>query len=371
MPEFVRVRRRDLAVGQPIPGAIYGSDHRLLLKKGAVIASEAQLERLVEEGLMLPPEEVRIVPAVAKEVTTPFALLQQTVMVWNNTMRLFWTEPQTALERTEQVILNIQKACEVSRDQAIAFLFMDQSHKYSAQHPVHCAVVLLLVASSLGVPADNIKSGIAAALTMNLGMLDVHDQLQDDGKPLNDAQKAAVKDHPRRSVEILQAAGVTDPAWLLTVYQHHEVPDGSGYPQGLQGEDVVPLAQILHVADLYMARISKRRYRAAVKPVDALRDVLQERGKTIDPTLSAHFIKTIGVYPPGTGVKLVSGETGVVYKSGADKAKPLVLVFLAPLGAPLTTPVKRDTSLDVHSIHNAVDLKTLPYRITPGMIWKS
>lgn len=99
---------------------------------------------------------------------------------------------------------------------------------------------------------------LKAAMTMNLGMIEVQDKLNSFGNELTPALQAAIQAHPKKSVDLLRQLGIDDPLWLEMVLQHHESEDGSGYPQKLTGAEILRGAKIISMADRYTARISKR-----------------------------------------------------------------------------------------------------------------
>jgi HD-GYP domain-containing protein (c-di-GMP phosphodiesterase class II) len=134
---------------------------------------------------------------------------------------------------------------------------------------------------------------------------------------------------------------------------HHEAEDGSGYPFGKAGGDIPRNAKIIALADRYCACVSARDYRKSLLPNVTLREIFLERGKGIDPILAAHFIKVLGIYPPGTYVRLNSGEIGVVSRkgSGAD------------------TPIKRDTTGEMYAIREALSEEQANIRFNMSQVW--
>jgi len=94
-------------------------------------------------------------------------------------------------------------------------------------------------------------------------------------------------------------------------------------------------------------------------------------GKASDPMLAAYFVKEIGTYPPGSFVRLQNGEIGVVSHRGATPTTPVVHAILAPRGAPLSFPIKRETTRQLHEIREAVSPDTANFRFGLHQIWGS
>ena len=174
---------------------------------------------------------------------------------------------------------------------------------------------------------------------MNLGMLDLQERLSNQARLPSPQQRHAIHVHPTTSVATLQASGVTDPAWLRAVAEHHEKPGGSGFPAGLVVVD--EMASALRTVDLYTAKLAGRSGRDALPPPRAARDLLvEERGNPFALALITEF----GVHPPGSLVRLHGGEVAVVVRRTADSDAPLVAVLLGRRGEPLDQPLLVEAS---------------------------
>ena len=158
---------------------------------------------------------------------------------------------------------------------------------------------------------------------------------------LNSVQRKLVREHPRRSAQMLRQLGVTDAEWLRLVAQHHEKPDGTGYPGGERVDRTTH--RLLQMADVYVACISPRKSRGGLLSHQVARELYMGARRTPDP-LGALFVKSVGFYPPGSYVGLVGGEQAVVLRRGAKANEPLVALLLSRQGLPLGEPVARDTA---------------------------
>jgi len=274
----------------------------------------------------------------------------------------------------EAKILEIAKVVDfavgLNSDIALACILLNQiSGMYAIRHCTDTAIVSILVARTLQKSADEILSITSAALTMNIGMLSYHDRLQKKESVLTEAEFAIMRQHPRNGVEALQQAEIKDHNWLSYVLHHHENEDGSGYPHGLSGEDIPQNAKIIALADRYCARVSGRSYRKSLLPNTALRDIFIDQGKSIDPFLAAYFIKELGLYPPGTLVRLQNLEIGVVTRKGATATTPVVLAIIGPGGGLLPSPVRRETENNNYAIREALHEKKLTMRFAMNQLW--
>ena len=163
-------------------------------------------------------------------------------------------------------------------------------------------------------------------------------------------QQEKIRLHSSAGVKILSGAGVTHALWLKIVMQHHEKVDGSGYPAGLQRQEIAPAAKVVALSDRYGAAISPRAYRRARVSKDMMRDFLVNKGKEYDATLCVLFIKELGIYPPGSFVRLKNGETAVVTHRGRDSMKPRYVSVLDARGELFLNYPERNTGSSDHEI---------------------
>jgi HD-GYP domain-containing protein (c-di-GMP phosphodiesterase class II) len=348
--EMSRVKLSDIRVGEPLPFDCYDESGVLLLRRGVTIASERQLEGLIERGLYSEggasgaprrPAE----PAAPAEKPSVFS---QLAMVEAQLTKLFKgvldKHPDANFaERVMDLARHIQAICAADADATLGALHLDNKGLYTVIHPIDVAVLCEIMAIRKGLPPAERLSLLAAALTANIAILDLQEALHRQTDPLTDAQREVIRMHPVLGVDMLLDLGVQDDAWFTAVLHHHEKIDGSGYP-GAMGGDYIPMsARILSLADTYSAMVTPRAFREAVSAQQALRELFLKRGAEVDAELAQLFIKELGVYPPGAFVKLSSGDVGVVIKRGKDGTSPIVKCVIGPRGAPLPFPVRRDT----------------------------
>jgi HD-GYP domain-containing protein (c-di-GMP phosphodiesterase class II) len=128
---------------------------------------------------------------------------------------------------------------------------------------------------------------------------------------LTDEEFAIMKSHPTRGHEMLVEGGGAGAVVLDVCLHHHEKIDGSGYPKGLKGEQISLFAKMGAACDVYDAVTSARAYKDPWDPAEALRSMAQWKGH-FDPTVFQSFVKTVGIYPVGSLVRLQSGKLAVV-----------------------------------------------------------
>ncbi|MDN3575175.1 HD domain-containing phosphohydrolase [Chitinimonas viridis] len=382
--EFERVTSNDLVAGDRTLWNMYEESGKLLIPKGKIISNESLLNRLIAMGLFADREELlksreewraakmRQVQQSNKPPSTVGTLmaarrkLDAMVAQLDRSIQGKWLSDKVG-ELADEIVA----ACDADGDVAIAMILLRQEGKYAIRHMVNVAIVTALVCRSLEKPAPATRSIVAGALTMNIGMIEFQDQLKEQTTPLSPAQRGRLERHPMMGADMLREGGVSDTIWLAVVEQHHESIDGSGYPGGLWEDQVSEGARIVALADLFCARVTPRSYRPAVASNVALKGILLERGKSLDQTIASHFIKTLGIFPPGMLVRLANGEIGVVTRAGGKVNTPQVKSILSADGHKLGLAVARDTGVDQFAIKETVDPKQLSAYVNMEAIWGS
>lgn len=233
-------------------------------------------------------------------------------------------------------------------DAALMLLTLEASQgwqHYSARHALLCVALAELCARQLGW-AEDLRLVLAqAALSMNIAIGPLQDRLAGQTDKPTEAQRAELTGHGDRSAELLRSLGVTDSLWLQIVRLHHEAGPGPLAARSMPEQ----MARVLRRVDLYGARLSPRRSRKALSGAQAARAVYLDELSQPDEA-GAALIKAVGLYAPGSLVRLANGELGVVAKRGHSANEPLVAALIGKSGAPLSEPVARDTRLAAQAI---------------------
>ena len=338
-----------LKVGEPLPFRVLDAQERLLLNEGQVLADENQFAGLLERGAWAERhlvEAERAARAAARGSPAP-----RTLSLFDQWERLVWQfdKLSRALVRRQAVgaevtahFAALRALVDVDPDVAL-FLCVRQDDRrfalYPLLHALHCAVLVLLTGRYLAWPEARVASLGCGALTMTLAIFELQATMAEQDTPPSARQLKEIRAHPQASVALLQAVGVDDPLWLAAVAQHHEQAGGGGYPDGLV--EVSEPAQLLRAADVLMAKISPRAKRPAMAPQAAVRQLFQQRPG--DP-LALALIRTLGVYPPGSLVKLRSGEVAVAIRRPAAGTHPLVATLSDAQGRPSAQTHRRDSA---------------------------
>jgi HD-GYP domain-containing protein (c-di-GMP phosphodiesterase class II) len=272
---------------------------------------------------------------------------------------------------------NIQEICDNDEDAVISWVMMDELFKkrstlyhYTLKHTVHCALICELVTKRNNLPLKERKIVIAAALTMNISMASPQDKLFYTLEDLLIAQKVGIKPHPVRGAMLLEKKGVKSSLWRDIVVAHHEMPDGTGYPKGSIGQDIIPAARIVSLTDIFCSRVTAHNYKSGLKPNQAIREIFSSLGKNIEEDLALTFIKVIGAYPPGTLVRLTNDEIAIIARKGETTNTTIAYSIIDQENNPIDVPIRRDCSLKEFAIKKSVHYSEIDVKINRDIIWE-
>lgn len=166
---------------------------------------------------------------------------------------------------------------------------LDAKDHYTAFHSVQVARLATAIARLVGLPQDKIDNLEQAALFHDIGKIGIPGNILNKPAMLTPRERKVVNRHPHRGASIIQTVPFLQDKIPIIRY-HHENFDGSGYPQGLQGERIPLEARILRIADTYDAITSDRPYRKAKTPDEAIRLLTESKGTCFDPVLVDLFV---------------------------------------------------------------------------------
>ncbi len=185
-----------------------------------------------------------------------------------------------AEKRHGEMVEKLMKSLE-STVTTLAFA-METRDPYTAGHQRRVAKLAVAIAEGMGLSPDDIKGIRLATLIHDIGKIKVPAEILSKPGRLTDTEFKLIMTHPQTGYEILKDIDFPWPVAMM-ILQHHERLDGSGYPQGLTGGEILPGSNIIGVADVVEAMSSHRPYRAALGTDGALEEISSKRGKIYQP----------------------------------------------------------------------------------------
>lgn len=213
-----------------------------------------------------------------------------------------------------------------------AFFWLSKLKKlntYAYNHAIDSSALAIALGRHLGFGKSELNDLAIGVLLCDIGNTRLPKKLF--GKPgrLSPTDRELVKQHVTYSVEIMKSMNSVSEVSIAITYTHHERFNGSGYPQGLVGNEIPIGGRIAAIVDYYDAITSDRTYNPALSPHIAIRKLYERRNVDFQEELVEQFIQTLGVYPTGSLVELSTGEVGVVLSQNRLRAlRPKIMLIL-------------------------------------------
>lgn len=386
-----------LELGKLLPIDVWDSNGKLLLRKGQAILSQQHKEMLsARQASMASSDakawqksyeqmvhpmlkgggdvEISARPGLpAEQLEADCASRREILSGWLNLHEILRgllyqgkaaISPLQRLECIERKSLDLLKS---DPDECLFILFQalsDISLSYCATHALLAAVVCELTAEKLGLPESARRVLFRSALAMNIGMARTQDSLATLSATLNDAQRKLIREHPQKSLEILQNFCVADEDQLDIVRWHHELDESSGMTRNLESR------RLLRMADEFVTKMAARKTRLAMSPLGAAKSIfLCAPANTVK--LGSAMATAVGFYPPGTYVQLVNGEKAVSVARGLCANIPHVVSIVNPGGMPLSKYIYRDTTNPRFAIRSPLNAEKIKVKVSLEQVLKA
>lgn len=338
-------------IGQSLPWDVFTESGVLVASAGSLVADAGHFLKLTARPLF-------------REVEAGATSEDQAIVNVLDRMEALAQEADVLLAPPFSAYLDIQikdlarefiTLYRADADACMGFIRLAAVGRPSLRHCLHVLFVSQRLASHLDLTEAQHISLAAAALTMNLAELELHDRLHAQASPPTATERKALAAHPGRAVSLLQEAGVHDAIWLDAVRQHHENMDGSGYPQGMAGAEIGLPSRILRVADFYCAKVAARHYRPPKSSRLAMQELFGRDKHRLDSQIATLLLRHMGLFPPGTLVRLANRESACIARQGRRGEVGFAVSFLDARGRLLAPPVERDITAQAYAVRGYLE----------------
>lgn len=319
-----RVPCEFLQPGMIMASHVYNFDGRVLLAKGVVL-NQTYINGLINKGV----SSVYIEDEISQDIYISDVVLEetrrQTVKHVKNTLNNLYSK------LTNNDTLNI-KNVKKSISEILEQLLNDKNCIYDLidiravgdylfGHSVNVCILALMTGLSLQLNRDQLEQLSVGAIFHDIGKALLPPHILNKPGKLDEDEFEEVKKHPEYSLTILRANSSIDSVSRMIAYQHHEKFNGDGYPQGRAGREILDMAQIVGMVDIYDALTSDRCYSKAMPPNEAYEMISGCGDHYFKFDLVKAFLSRIAAYPSGSLVMLSTGEVAIVVKN--YKNRPL------------------------------------------------
>ena len=196
---------------------------------------------------------------------------------------------------------------------------------YTYNHSVNVDILSVILGVACGLRDDELRKLSQAALLHDIGKTCVPIEIINKPGRLTPEEYEEVKKHPRYGYNMLRDNYEVSSVARNAILSHHENEDGTGYPRGLTTEKIHLFAKIIHIADVYDALTTKRVYKDAMNPADALEYLMGNTERMFHKDLVATFLEYVAPYPLGVQVELSTGQKAIVVKNNRSMlSRPVV-----------------------------------------------
>lgn len=248
-------------------------------------------------------------------------------------------------QMSSEIVTNV-----LSKDNVLVNMVnMKRYDDYTYSHSAMVGLIGTLIGTKLGMKSSDLRNLATCGLMHDIGKMDVPIEITNKPDFLTPEEMAIMRQHPTFAVERLRNVRSFNFLVIRGIGCHHEKYDGTGYPNGLTGENIPLYGRILALADVYDALTSKRAYRDSWTSDMAIEYMMGLAGTHFDFNLLNVFLSVVAAYPLGTMVELSNGRSGVVVANTPGMTLRPTIRLLAP-------PGEQGTVLDLANDHACLNI---------------
>ncbi len=244
-----------------------------------------------------------------------------------NITRNLFARPEEALREATKLVEGMVDSLLLDKEIAIHLMSDKVAGEEVYFHSLNVAVLAMMLAKEIGLPAEDIRELGMGAMFHDIGKVEIPDRILLKTEQLTHAEQELLQQHPIFGLKIGAKVGLSKRA-AEVVLQHHEFIDGTGYPSHLAGDQIAPLAKLLSIVNMYDNLCNCPNPANSLTPHEALSQLFALHRNHFDVTMLKTFIRCLGVYPPGSIVKLSNDVIGMILSvNSSNPLKPCVVVF--------------------------------------------
>ena len=313
--------------GNSLAKTIFDNDGRVLLREGVVLTEIflVRIKRLQIHSVYISDEYSEIViediikpelrQNAIKAIKETFYSFEKYNLYSNNinfNEKKFAKEKHAYFESIGSIARDIIDEIISKKNVMINLVDIKSMDNYTYQHSVNVAVLSLVLGVQLQLNQDELYTLCMGALIHDIGKVLIPIDIVLKPGPLTDEEFETIKEHTTKGYDYLKGCLEISAPSRIVALQHHEKMNGCGYPDNIKNKSINRFARIVAIADVYDALTSDRPYRKAMNPNDAVEYILSHGDTQFDYEMVKAFSKAVVPYPPGTLVKLSTGDIGVV-----------------------------------------------------------
>lgn len=310
-----------LREGMVIGKNLYDNNGLILLRWGSVLKS-SYIEKILEFGYIGVYIQDELTSDLIISNIISDDLRQKTINAAKNII----VQPQKNsnklldenFEATKELMEKIIEQVINNKDSMINMIDLKVFDEYTYYHSVNVAVLSAVLGTAFGLNKDQLINLGIGAMLHDIGKMFIDKEILNKPGKLTKEEYEIIKNHTTMGYKYLKSSFNMLPTIYISCLQHHERYDGKGYPNNVKGEKISLYGRIVAICDVYDSLVSKRPYRDAYLPSEAIEYMMANSGGYFDHKLVKLFVKKIAPYPLGTTVTLSNGLIGIVFENYED-----------------------------------------------------
>ena len=340
-----KVSIQNVKPGMELARPVYGVEGQTILKAGVALKPK-YIQKLYQMDINAVYVKDERLEDVEQEDVIAEKTKQETRMV----LKSVFLETSNSGESRKNIVNLERKIIDTvnnifddilgNKELVLNLVDIKSTDNYFFDHSLSVAVMSIITALKMDLPRSMIKRNTPGMLLFDIGMTKIPAFILNKSGELSPEEFDVIKRHPKHGFQLFKDSKMFSDSAADIILQHHERIDGQGYPRGLKEKDISLFAQIVAVADVYDALISKRPYRRAYQPYEALAILSSMWNQGLNADIIRELFKFVAAYPLGTHVMLSTGHSGLVIGNTAGNPfRPRVRIFyegeeLSPIANP-------------------------------------
>lgn len=305
-----------LKEGMVVGKCIYDTNGKVLLNKNSKmkISYISKLKNLGYSSIYIEDELSRDIEI--KNVITDELKLSAVKTIKNTFTTTSFEHPRVEenyrFKETQLMVEKLIEEISSNKDMMINMVDMKVFDEYTFFHSVNVSVLAIVMGLALDLNKVELAKLGYGAMLHDIGKVFIDKEVLNKSGKLDRVEREIIEEHSEKGYKYVKKSLDIPAHVYLCCLQHHEKYDGTGYPNKLSGENISLFGRIISICDVYDALTSKRPYREALPPSEAIEYIMANGQAAFDEELIKVFIKKIAPYPLGTMVKLSNGLVGLV-----------------------------------------------------------